>query len=224
MESTPCVRCGVLVDYDPAFFPKSWLIKIQCEACSHAVAEQDRKERRGDQLNKVWARKCPPLYQDTVQGRLPLQDKSTNALEWKFEDAIGLNLWGFPDTGKTRTLYLVLKALHFAGRKVLVFAPGRFEIELGTRDFKRSRWIMTLCDYPFLAFDDFDKLNLTKEQELVLFQIIDYRMANRLPLLLTHNSTADALEYKFRQGVAMVRRIREFTHSIHFPEKTLWSA
>ena len=54
------------------------------------------------------------------------------------------------------------------------------------------------------------------DHEKVLFSILDRRMANAKPVLLTHNSTAAQLEYKFRHGEAMVRRIRDFTRSVYF--------
>ena len=68
-----------------------------------------------------------------------------------------------------------------------------------------------------LAFDDLDKCApLSGDHEKVLFSILDRRMANAKPVLLTHNSTAAQLEYNFRHGEAMVRRIRDFTRSVYF--------
>lgn len=106
-----------------------------------------------------------------------------------------------------------------SGMAVKVFGPGEFGVELAARDFARHSWLKTLFAMDVIAFDDMDKMNLSKEQELVFFGLLDKRMTQKKPCMFTHNSTAEELEYRFRNGKAMVRRIRQFAKSIHFPER-----
>lgn len=117
-------------------------------------------------------------------------------------------------------MLLVLKREHFKGVSVRLLMAGQFERELEKRAWKRAPWLEQLIRCDVLAFDDFDKLNLTKEQERVFFSLMDARMNQKLPVLLTHNSTASELEYRFRCGESLVRRIRDFCESIHFPTIT----
>jgi len=128
----------------------------------------------------------------------------------------GLNLWGKPDTGKTRTLYLILKREHFNGRSIIIFGPGDFNSECERRAYHRAEWVRRLQSVDLLAFDDFDKMSLTADQEKTFFGIIDRRVSNKKPCLFTHNSNGDALKYKFRLGEPLVRRMREFCKHIHF--------
>jgi hypothetical protein len=50
-----------------------------------------------------------------------------------------------------------------------------------------------------------------------LFSVLTNRMG-RKPVLLTGNSTAKTIEWRFRLGEPMVRRIRDHCRSIHFDQ------
>jgi len=219
MVSAPCVSCGASVDFDPEYSLGNQDHGVMCQDC---IVESERKLRASRRANAAllkWRKICPPRYIDTELGLLPYPDKGEAAITWDFPDGAGLNLWGYPDTGKTRTMFLVLRELHFAGHSIRVFSPGAFCAELESREFKRGPWIKDLNAVDYLAFDDMDKLNLTKEQELVFFGVVDSRMSQKKPCLFTHNSSAEELQYRFKNGRAMVRRIRQFTRSIHFPSR-----
>ena len=221
MLSAPCLQCGAPVEYDPEFQLGNKDTGVVCADCVRRQDWERRDLARISALHDAWQRICPPRYRNTVVESLPYPGRSQEALSWEFGQGMGLNLWGFPDTGKTRTLYVVLRRFHMAGKQVKVFAPGDFSSQLASRDFSRSAWVRGLCSLDFVAFDDMDKLNLTREQELVFFGLLDKRMSHNLPCVFTHNSNAADLEYHFRNGRAMVRRIRQFTKSIHFPERTV---
>ena len=219
MPTIPCCACESPVNYDPELYPGHWRPTAYCENCLGRMREAQAVTLSVKMREDGWAKLCPTRFYDTQLSRLPFPENATRALNWKFEHGHGLNFWGWPDTGKTRTLFMVLGKLHFAGYDVLVFTPGEFAEELGKRGYRRDRWVIRVKQCPYVAWDDFDKMTLTRDQELVLFAILDYRMSHKLPCLLTHNSKADELAYKFREGAALVRRIRQFTKAIHFPEK-----
>lgn len=219
MDFIPCLRCNAAVEYNPADFPPGWQPHAYCEKCSREMSMLQAKARGAAYKEDKFNLLCPPLFRDTVLERLPYPELSTKALQIDLGRGTGINLWGFPDTGKTRTLYLILRQSINDGRSALAFSPADFCNELSERSFKRAPWVRRLCAVNVLAFDDVDKLNLTREQELCFFGILDKRMANERPCLFTHNSSAAELEYQFRNGKAMVRRIRQFTQSFHFPAR-----
>ena len=213
----PCLRCGVpveiVLEYRLAGAERGAI-------CSDCIASDGRSQiDRGlaEQRTAGWRDTCPRQFADTEIKRLPCPAQSAAAMRWKPDSGAGLNLWGMPATGKSRTLFLLLKRAYVAGASVRFFLSGQFEGELEKRAWKRAAWLDRVCLCDVLAFDDLDKCApLSGDHEKVLFSILDRRMANAKPVLLTHNSTAAQLEYNFRHGEAMVRRIRDFTRSVYF--------
>lgn len=212
----PCNNCAVaVVIEDDVAAP----FGVVCDVCSAKDAQRSLSAARAAARYGAWLAMCPPRFMDTQMDKLPLLDRTERALRWtRNQNGAGLNLWGHPSTGKTRSLFLILRREHFGGLSVKVFTAGQFERELERRAYKRAPFIAALCRVDLLAFDDFDKMNLTREMEKSFFAILDRRMADKRPVLLTHNSTASELEYRFRYGEPMVRRIRDFCHSVHFPK------
>lgn len=217
MLSLPCKLCGEPVEFEPTLAAANGEHGVICQGCVDSQARQSSEYDRNLKLTAEWRKLCPPLFQDTRLEKLPCPEKTLAALAWRFYDGHGLNLWGVPNTGKTRTLFLIVNRLHFAGRRCKVFSPADFVSELEARSFHRAEWIRQLARVDVLGFDDMDKLSLTRPQEKLFFALLDKRMTHRRPCLFTHNSTAAELEYTFKTGAPLVRRIRQFTKSIHFP-------
>jgi hypothetical protein len=215
----PCKHCGVPVEMAAEF---ASVVPV-CQQCSASLVHRESAQAVSMALQARWSLLCPPRFHDTTPEQLPCPKQSESALSWTNEGN-GLNLWGFPDTGKTRTMLLILRREHMAGASFRLFMAGQFEAQMERRNFKRAPWLQALQGYDLIAFDDFDKLNLTKEMERSFFALLDARMNQCKPVLLTHNSTASQLEYRFRCGEPLVRRIRDFCKSIHFPERPTTSA
>lgn len=219
MNTVACKRCGSAVEVLEGG-PLNY--GVLCEPCIKLTFAENQKVQ--DSIKRAqwlarWSMICPPLFLETKIDLLPHPDQTARALEWhRNGSGKGLNLWGFPDTGKTRTLFLVLQREHAEGAQIQVFTSGQFERQLEARAWKRAPWVEKLIQCDVLAFDDMDKMNLSREGEKVFFAILDGRMCNGRPVLLTHNSTAAILEYRFHFGEPMVRRIRDFCQSIHFPK------
>lgn len=214
--SVACLKCGAPVEVYPSFTVGG--TGVVCDAC---IAEEERARARSAVMCEraaKWQSICPSRYVDTDVTKLPCPGASRNALTWAPGDiGHGLNLWGCPNAGKTRSMLLVLKRQFMSGKSVYLLLAGKFEEQLEKRAWKRAPWIEGLCRVDVLAFDDLDKCApMSRDYEKVLFSILDRRMASKKPVLLTHNSTAQVLEYKFKNGEAMVRRIRDFTKSVYF--------
>jgi hypothetical protein len=130
----------------------------------------------------------------------------------------GLNLWGFKDTGKTRTMSLIIEREVKAGRRCVALGPGGFRQGCEERDFKRGRWLKALGRVDILFVDDIDKMSLTDNQERDFFAVLNDRMG-RLPTLVTGNTRGDELETRFRMGGVLVDRIRRYCYSVHFGQR-----
>ncbi len=221
----PCLRCRV----EPVTIPESQ--KIVGGICEHCIETENlllKEHNRNNHLKEKWNRICPTLYQDTEIDRLPHPMLSMKALKWpylveglpgKSARWIGVNLWGYPRTGKTRTMFLILKKAHFEGRSVKVFGPSQFAQELEMRDFKTASWMRGVTAFDIVAFDDIDKCKLTRQQEDKFFALLDSRISRRLPTFFTGNTHGDDLKLQFRNGEAIIARMREHSVSIHFPQQ-----
>lgn len=210
--SIPCKNCGTLVDIDPDG-PVAQLAKDFGTYCERCMDEQLRAEAPKP-IRKTFTVFCPPCFDDTTFLQLPCPARSMLAMDWMFGSE-GLNLWGFPGTGKTRTITLILMRMFDAGHTIVALGPGDFKKLCRSRNYAREAMLERLSKADILFIDDVDKMNLTAEMEKDLFSVLTNRMG-RLPVLLTGNSTAKSIEYQFRLGEPMVRRIRDHCRSIHF--------
>lgn len=213
----PCNMCGVAVEVPESL--AHW--GACCDDCCRKSSTDQSRHKRSDLLNQHWVRMCPQVYADTVFDRLPSPDHSQKAMEWPFGEqpnGYGLMLWGWPSTGKTRTMWLILKREHFAGKSVVAFGPGEWAYEAERRNYRRAGWISRLNACDILAFDDVDKFRLTHEQEQALFSIVETRTSKKRPIFFTGNVNGEVLTLNFRLGEPLVRRIREFCVAVHFPK------
>lgn len=221
----PCLRCRV----EPVTIPEAQ--KIVGGICEHCIDAEEKIKKEHDLakvLKERWNRICPALYRDTEVDRLPHPLLSMKALKWpciiqglgdKPTRWVGINLWGHPRTGKTRTMFLILKKAHFEGRSVKVFGPSQFAQELEMRDFKTASWMRGVTAFDIVAFDDIDKCKLTRQQEDKFFALLDARISRRLPTFFTGNTRGNDLKLQFRNGEAIIARMREHSVSIHFPQQ-----
>lgn len=220
LDSIPCLRCSepvaVIIEHS-----KSGAV---CQKCIESEERQKRVQRRREEMSRNWLAICPPAYVDTKLDQLPCPEKSTLALDWPYGvrgakciPGKGLNLWGWPRTGKTRTMFLILQREYFAGRSIKFFGPSEFSDGCELRNFKSAAWIATLCNYDILSFDDIDKCKMRNTHEEKFFAVVDRRMRRLKPTFYTGNSSGEVLTTKFKNGAALIARMREQCVSIHFP-------
>jgi hypothetical protein len=199
-----------------------------CDACIELENVERKSHEAARAIETKWLNLCPEVYQDTEIDLLPHPDISQKALRWPcmLNDLstlktpwMGLNLWGFSRQGKTRTLFLILKKAHYEGKRIKFFGPSEFAQQCEMREFKTASWIRGLTAYDIIAFDDIDKCKLTRQQEEKFFAVLDARIAHRLPIFFTGNTQGDKLKLQFKNGEAIVARMREHCYSIHFPQQ-----
>ena len=90
-----------------------------------------------------------------------------------------------------------------------------------TKQFKTDTaefWADKVATVPILFFDDLGKLKMTERAEVELFGVIERRVANMLPVIVTMNANAEQFSVQMtdNRGPALIRRLREFCEPIQF--------
>lgn len=192
---------------------------VTCEPCIRKASQVALTRDRTADTRALWQRLCPEAFQDTDFDKLPNPVESTKAMEWPYNDqphGYGLMLWGTPRTGKTRTMWLILKREHLAGKVIRAFEPGQFLVSYDENAQHRASWLKRLTTCDILAFDDIDKFKLPRTVEEAFFSIVNTRMSNKRPCFFTGNVAGDALQLKFNQGEPLIARIRESCFPVRF--------
>lgn len=205
-----CNKCGAPVEILAAL---SKHVKTPtCEECGTRGQEKQEMSAKLERMRQRWLQLCPPLFRDTIFDKLPRRELSEAAVNWKYNPK-GLNLWGFPGTGKTRTAFLILEREHFNGRHCRSIGPGEFQ---AADKAERAKWLKAVERAELVLFDDVDKFKLSAAHEDSFFAVVDHRAKYKRPTLWTGNSSGESLKVMFTHGEALVRRIRQFNTSIHF--------
>ena len=188
-----------------------------CEPCRPLAQREQQDERRKERIAE-WPKICPPLYLESDPARLP---KLSAVLAWKYGGR-GLLLHGETGKGKTRCAWQLLRRLHVEeGIRPVVFTATSYSVAI-TKNFNAEgnpeKWLERINGAQLVFFDDFGKCRLTERGESELFGIIEERMANQLPIIITTNFVGGSLAGNLRSdiGSAMVRRLRECCECIGF--------
>lgn len=228
--TSECRECGKLmtINYELPRFPTEvnyWPVTMlfyHRDCRQKMQIEQDERENLEEEfrLKDKWDKICPPLYQKTVTDELPDQESYLKVLSWKY-GPIGLVLKGEPGTGKTRSMFVLLKRECWSGRSIRYFRGPEFRHKAATaaRSERGSlSWVRDLTRSEILFLDDLDKINFTESVEEMLFEIIEGRVSTQKPTLFTFNFSGERLLDRLSddRGDAILRRIREFTTTVNF--------
>lgn len=227
--TVPCAICGAPTEIIPIGGERrGW-----CPECVDRGGNITKATAADDQRQKEWLSLTRNFkaYLDTDLSRLPCPEKLKEALAWHCGSK-GLNLWGVPAAGKTRTMLLLLKREFDNGRTFRVFGPADFNLAVEKAGFHPGAFIQSCRNADLLAFDDIGKVRMSPVIEGHFFGILEHRTANGKPIILTHNFPSEAaqksrglngdtLESKFRNGQSLVRRIRDFCYHIEFRQSDI---
>jgi hypothetical protein len=166
----------------------------------------------------------------------PLFDcvKQLRREHWEFGGNVrlpGLLLHGASGTGKTTSAYLALRETLdcWSSRGTPapeVLAVGAVEMGRRISDLSRSggeeleQYLGDLSCAGLLFIDDLDKARFTPRVESELFDILEYREVEELPVVVTTNLKGRELERLFSRhiGPAIINRLRRTCIPIDFDE------
>ena len=161
----------------------------------------------------------PPLFLDTKLELIPndriltfTEDALTNGKD------VSVLFHGTTGKGKSRATWLLVedwllrhypRSMQFAtARKLETLLVGSYSESVYAHD----RNLKMLCSTGLLVIDDLGKERLTPRLETDLFAIIDERMLEKLPTIITTNFNANGLIERFptkETGMAVIRRIKD---------------
>ena len=179
-----------------------------------------------DDRSKQWPGICPPLYQDTVWEQIP-NPKKDKIMAWEYGQK-GLIVFGPTRTGKTRSVFEMLKKQHMDGKRIIAMTHTEFVKEAKRVAFDapsvQTRWSANVATADILFIDDFGKSRFVDlngdalAAEEFLWDVLESRWERKLPCIFTTNSDGDGLLKSLgkERGAPLLARLREFCISIGY--------
>ena len=188
--------------------PGPWegrVMRCACR-CQTEADEAERKARKAQEIRERIARLRRLGFPDAELARYTFADddganarvsgacrKYAEQFETFLESGQGLLLYGPPGTGKSFLAFCIANALIDRGVPCLVSSFSRIVNELEGRQEKQA-YLDGLSRFKLLVIDDFAAERATEYMTEQVFQIIDARNRQRLPIIVTTNLTGDELK------------------------------
>jgi len=187
-------------------------------------AAREAKARQEARLARFMA-VCDPEYQESDPAKIPNQNALRKVLAWK-PGPRGLFLTGPTRHGKTRSVWMLLRRIMlttdlrvraYNGVKWSVAVSNAFRETDQTEGF-----LERIVSTDILLLDDLAKMGFTETQVRAIYGVIEERMANRKPTLITCNSTGKDLlnrlppTWRGEDGESLLARVRESSENIQF--------
>ena len=216
----PCRECGEDSGWTPELISQPLFGGRTDVAVCDPCCEAYQTEQANEPTYEPWQDKIedliPVFYRETDLKRLPKagKDNLANIISWDLKRKKGLYLLGDSRQGKTRSLCLLLIQLHKQRTRFKAFFAGDFHTELvdAKRGTQYLKWFKEVTTVPVLAIDDLFAEKLTETTQKGLFEVIEQRMARKLPnLISTQVKSKEAIELFIdkRRGHALLERLRE---------------
>lgn len=204
----------------------------QCPRCERAATESERAWRNAWSLFEHWER-CgiPSRYRSrTLDNWTPasasqeaparLLQAYASQIRPRVESGDGLTLLGPPGVGKTHILAALITAGHQAGIRGLyrpwphLLAAHRLAMKAPADDpLRHAMDKATAC--PLLALDEIGHEGATDWERRQLFELVDYRYREGLPLLIASNATTKTLPELL--GERLADRLQEVSAAVTIP-------
>lgn len=229
-----CTMCAkdisfALEDAEPIYGLDLNKLNIVCDKCKETSDENVKNMIRcafQHEREQAWLKICPPIYQESNLEQMPDMKAYNDTMKWSYNSR-GLILRGKTGSGKTRTAWMLVKREWMTGRKIECFGAKELSrecVKVATESaIYAKRWTKHMGEVDILFIDDFGKSDMSEFVKATLFELIENRISNLKPLILTTNDTGETLVKRFssEQGEPIVRRLREYCDSIVFklPQK-----
>ena len=185
----------------------------ECDECRQKREDREYAEERGN----LWREVCPAEYRATNEERL--QNGSGDLWEaiqlWSY-CSMGLGFVGKAGRGKTRAMWILLKRLHDAGKKIVAIDSAELSRGIALRYSENPadavRWIESMIKADLFFLDDHGKGKMTERVESELFGIIEGRIKHQRPIMFTSNMTvAEMKKSIYTDNIGPIyRRLLEF--------------
>jgi DNA replication protein DnaC len=180
-------------------------------------------QRRMDQ----WKRQAGELYAETDSEKLPNKLASSKVLAHTFKGGKGLLVIGTPGTGKTRSVWALLKGYMLNGWTV--WSPSGIQFANLASKYTGAEyiggyedWMTSACKLNVVFIDDAFKSKMTESFERVLWDLLERRSHVRRPVIITANGSGKDLKERMTpagqsdRADAIFRRITEFMIVVKF--------
>lgn len=200
-----------------------WTIRHKESADLKAAANAKSGGSRSQWWNKTW--KPDSIYHGTVLSRLPDPAASEKVLRWKPSLKKGVLLVGDSGSGKTRTVYILLKSLLMEEGTYPVIKKCvllRHEIARAAKsndELARPKLMKAMIAAPILYLDDLGQMANTATAEEALLAIVEERTQVGRPIIATSQLTGERFIAQFQmreRGEAIARRLGDFCYNVHF--------
>tara|TARA_R110000796_G_scaffold167313_4_gene284239 strand:+ start:10469 stop:11167 length:699 start_codon:yes stop_codon:yes gene_type:complete len=229
----PCPDCGAPTDQVPGM---NILFRCDpCEAIANAAQDSRIIEEKKHKREVFWKGICPEAFRETNPKHPGLSqvglDAARSWLQLPTTDKRGLGFIGWTGLGKTRILYLALRACLDRGQKVMAIgsteharcairAAGGAGADTRTQD--SSRQTIELCKRADVCLvDDLGKGTATPRSIEAMEELIDYRTSHNKAILWSANAGGDWLAAYFGadSGPPIVRRLSECSITPDLPRQ-----
>lgn len=196
-----------------------------CQDCQPLVDDDyniDRKGLKTISMTPVWDEECPVRFLEVIEsGNYPAhvdREAMRRCLSFSPGEAKGLALMGPSGSGKTTTLWALFRQLERAGSNPK-FLTG---VELGralskaARDLDAVEWLFR-CR--ILIIDDLGKERATPAASALLWEVMDRRYQNKLPVILSTRFAGSEIRDRFGEpqlGADIARRLNELCRKVEF--------
>jgi len=214
-----CWRCDKKFEAtveDFASFPS------ECPACLKMLAERDRKDAQLRCSKKQTVEEyiqaiTPATFLKTDFLKLP-HDQFQTVMRWQVQER-GMMLIGPSGHYKTRCLWALTHQLIRKNHKVEFLRETDFSHQVAKRGHIGTLWdwVERLCEVEVLVLDDLGKAPRTDRFVSELFHVVDTRLNEERPILISTQLDGKAIGGQIAGGVhaggqtaeALVRRLRE---------------
>lgn len=213
MMNDPVLSKLLALQDDDAFWEKRNAEVEVLRAKERAEREARRKQREEERWLAI-----PEIYRELfVPSKSKMKREAIiHCRDWNPDSGKGIGLTGGTGLGKTRLIcsvirrfrnshsWLYLPAFEMSNCVAQQWSDDDWTAMAAVRQLRRAKRI------DILAIDDIGDERATEASTSFLKELVEHRMARKLPILWTSNLSTDMLAMKHgTQGAAVVRRLKE---------------
>jgi DNA replication protein DnaC len=196
-----------------------------CDECLRKASNAPgHQQSRIERLTKTFERICPPYYRsqairDAMKAARQPQMEAVGELVKAYR---GVLAWGESGSFKTTVMFnAAVRWLVWNGQRVTYIRGSEWRQQTSEAAMAGNlvNWLKHFKSCPWLFLDDVGHMNGTPTAEESLLEILEVRMHEQLPMLVTTQYEGDALIARFstpERGTAICRRIAALAEPVEF--------